>query len=65
MDHPERLAARLRQFALQSDACRGGTNSDATLRTWLQFWNDEDSDAGNRRNFEHWLNCAAVAESNT
>lgn len=22
---------------------------------WLQYWDDDDSDLGNLRNFEHWL----------
>lgn len=22
---------------------------------WLQYWNDDDTDLGNLRNFEHWL----------
>jgi hypothetical protein len=22
---------------------------------WLQYWNDEDSDFGNLRNFQHWI----------
>ena len=25
------------------------------LEDWLQYWNDEDTDLGNLRNFEHWL----------
>jgi hypothetical protein len=25
------------------------------LEDWLRFWNDEDTDLGNLRNFEHWM----------
>jgi hypothetical protein len=27
----------------------------ASCEEWLQYWNDDDSDLGNLRNFEHWL----------
>jgi len=25
------------------------------LEDWLRYWNDDDSDLGNLRNFQHWL----------
>jgi hypothetical protein len=25
------------------------------LDEWLKFWNDEDTELGNLRSFEHWL----------
>lgn len=25
------------------------------LEDWLRYWNDEDTDLGNLRNFEHWM----------
>jgi hypothetical protein len=28
------------------------------LQDWLRFWNDEDTDLGNLRNFEHWISRA-------
>ncbi len=28
------------------------------LQDWLRFWNDEDTDLGNLRNFEHWMSRA-------
>lgn len=34
------------------------TGSESTApdwRQWLQYWDDEESPAGNLRNFEHWL----------
>jgi hypothetical protein len=27
----------------------------ASYEEWLQYWNDDDTDLGNLRNFEHWL----------
>lgn len=30
---------------------------------WLQYWDDNDSDMGNLRNFQHWLSHrAAIAQ---
>jgi hypothetical protein len=31
------------------------------VRQWLHYWNDEESFAGNLRNFEHWLQRARSA----
>lgn len=28
------------------------------LEDWLRFWNDDDTDLGNLRNFEHWISRA-------
>lgn len=25
------------------------------IEEWLEYWNDDDSDLGNLRTFEHWL----------
>ena len=25
------------------------------IEQWLEFWNDDDTDLGNLRTFEHWL----------
>jgi len=27
----------------------------AVIEAWLEYWNDDDSDLGNLRTFEHWL----------
>lgn len=27
----------------------------AVVEAWLEYWNDDDSDLGNLRSFEHWL----------
>ena len=30
--------------------------ADASLiEAWLDYWNDDDTDLGNLRTFEHWL----------
>jgi len=31
------------------------TSQAPEWRQWLQYWDDEESVAGNLRNFEHWL----------
>jgi hypothetical protein len=31
------------------------------LEDWLRYWNDEDTDLGNLRNFEHWLALRSTA----
>jgi hypothetical protein len=31
-------------------------SADASLiEAWLEYWNDDDTDLGNLRTFEHWL----------
>ena len=27
----------------------------AVIEAWLEYWNDDDTDLGNLRTFEHWL----------
>jgi hypothetical protein len=27
----------------------------AVVEAWLEYWNDDDTDLGNLRTFEHWL----------
>jgi hypothetical protein len=29
--------------------------AEPRIEEWLRFWNDDDTDLGNLRNFEHWL----------
>jgi hypothetical protein len=59
----DRLRQRAAQTAIQVPA---GADRNATARPglpeepplledWLRFWNDEDTDLGNLRNFEHWM----------
>jgi hypothetical protein len=60
MDPLTNLYDRLRQRAAQSNT-QGATRPSAwpeeppRLEDWLRFWNDEDTDLGNLRNFEHWM----------
>lgn len=35
------------------------------LEDWLSYWDDNDTDLGNLRNFEHWLSRAAPASPST
>ena len=71
MDPLTNLYDRLRQRAAQTatqaaaGAAIGANRNGATrsglpeeppqLEDWLRFWNDEDTDLGNLRNFEHWM----------
>ncbi|HEY5810174.1 MAG TPA: hypothetical protein VIT67_19530 [Povalibacter sp.] len=54
MDPLTTLYDRLRQ---QAAAGKPATVPDEPplLQDWLRFWNDEDTDLGNLRNFEHWM----------
>ena len=61
MDPLTNLYDRLRQRAAQT-VPPGATRIPAAwpeeppqLEDWLRFWNDEDTDLGNLRNFEHWM----------
>jgi hypothetical protein len=41
--------------AQQSQAPIPGMIDPPRLEEWLRFWNDDDTDLGNLKNFEHWL----------
>ena len=51
MDPLTNLYERLRAQA-PPGACAA---EPASYEEWLQYWNDDDTDLGNIRNFEHWL----------
>jgi hypothetical protein len=51
MDPLTNLYERLRQ----SDRTGLMPQEPPRLEDWLRYWNDEDTDLGNLRNFEHWL----------
>ena len=51
MDPLTSLYERLRQ----SPAHATIPTEPPALEDWLRYWNDEDTDLGNLRNFEHWL----------
>lgn len=33
------------------------------LEDWLRYWDDNDTDLGNLRNFEHWLSRAVPSHA--
>ena len=57
MDPLTHLYERLRQSG-DDESCHSRANvpnEPPALEDWLRYWNDEDTDLGNLRNFEHWL----------
>ena len=55
MDLVFSLSNRLRHYA---EYLRASANRDVappSLEEWLRYWNDDDTDLGNLRNLEHWL----------
>jgi hypothetical protein len=56
MDPLTNLYDRLRQHpAVAGNASPAWPAEPPKLEDWLRFWNDEDTDLGNLRNFEHWM----------
>lgn len=61
MDPLTNLYDRLRHraaFAANASAATAGRewqDEPPQLEDWLRFWNDDDTDLGNLRNFEHWI----------
>lgn len=51
MDPLTSLYERLRQSTAHATI----PTEPPALEDWLRYWNDEDTDLGNLRNFEHWL----------
>ena len=51
MDPLTNLYERLRRTQSHTEI----PNEPPALEDWLRYWNDEDTDLGNLRNFEHWL----------
>jgi hypothetical protein len=54
MDPLTNLYDRLREQAL-SNKTGAWPEDPPGLQDWLRFWNDDDTDIGNLRNFEHWM----------
>lgn len=53
------LYDRLRQQPTPAgNASRAWPDEPPLLEDWLRFWNDDDTDLGNLRNFEHWMSRA-------
>ena len=55
MDPLTNLYDRLRQQSNQGNPSASWPEEPPMFQDWLRFWNDEDSDLGNLRNFEHWI----------
>lgn len=54
MDPLTNLYDRLRQQSA-AGANASWPEEPPRLQDWLRFWNDEDTDLCNLRNFEHWM----------
>lgn len=52
---PRNFVERLRERETQAASGEHCLPSTPDVKQWLQYWNDEESLAGNVRNFEHWL----------
>lgn len=62
MDPLTSLYDRLRQQASSpAGQNRVWPDEPPRLEDWLRYWNDEDTDLGNLRNFEHWISRARPA----
>ena len=55
MDPLSTLYHRLRASAPEGSPTRLWPAEPPGLEDWLRYWNDEDTDLANLRNFEHWL----------
>jgi hypothetical protein len=60
MDPLTTLYERLRQRAGHLPAC---IEQPPLLEDWLRYWNDEETELGNLRNFEHWLSRSTTARA--
>lgn len=58
MDPLTSLYDRLRQRATTVANATCLPEEPPLLQDWLRFWNDDDTDLGNLRNFEHWMSRA-------
>lgn len=55
----DRLRDRSAFDARAGSAPNGATHDEPPrLEDWLRFWNDDDTDLSNLRNFEHWMSRA-------
>jgi len=58
MDPLTNLYTQLRQRRAPDDQGTRWPEEPPQLEEWLRYWNDDDTDLGNLRNFEHWLSCS-------
>ena len=62
MDPLTSLYERLRQqTSSPASQSRPWPEEPPRIEDWLRYWNDDDTDLGNLRNFEHWINRARPA----
>jgi hypothetical protein len=55
MDPLYMLNQRLRYFSECLHGTPAANIAAPSVEDWLQYWNDDDTDLANLRNFEHWL----------
>jgi hypothetical protein len=55
MDPLTNLYTRLREQRTRGALNSAWPDEPPRLEDWLNYWNDDDTDLGNLRNFEHWL----------
>lgn len=59
MDPLTNLYTRLRQQREKSgELAASWPQEPPQPEAWLHYWNDEETEFGNLRNFEHWLSRA-------
>jgi hypothetical protein len=49
------------RFRTQAPDARIPRLEPPAIEQWLEYWNDDDTDLGNLRTFEHWLSQVAKA----
>ena len=49
---------------LRAQAPAGTGVEPPSYEQWLQYWNDEETEIGNLRNFQHWLSRALNTSTN-
>jgi len=64
MNHLSENSSRYRSFADQLRVLRETQNPVAVtipdLHQWMQYWNDEESEATNLRHIRHWISRATT-----
>jgi len=62
MNHLSENVGTFTNFAEQLRMMRATQNAEAVsvpdLQQWMQYWNDEESEAANLRNIRHWISRA-------
>ena len=59
MNHLSENVGTFANFAEQLRVIRNAQNPETIsipdLQQWMQYWNDEESEAANLRNIRHWI----------